>query len=774
MTTSQPLFHLNDDGLRLQRQGGVLVDSAPDWLEVAFSSEIVKPRFHPLPDGGVGARAGDIAIQAHLEEEAGSPPAWRRLFITVVNQGPVPRELNLKWTLTLAQPQGRVRWLIPGLFYKENQQQYDGGLPSVAGTPDLAKSRWPHWTFRADLMAVPMVMAWTESGSVALVMEERQQGRMVGLGLDHRDGAQALIGCWPFREEPRPRNTIAVDRDLTQPVITYATLAPSETVALECWLYLGDRDAYAFAPVLRETFRRWDDRHALHPWYPTSEAATHAAHGLFTWHFDREVGALWETCAYDRYYAKNDRLVDRFEMHTGFVSGTPYAYALRRYGLSANRPELAEAGRRVIDLCCRHLTPFGTFYARLVKDQGWTAGWPAPQRTLGQPNLGSGSGELQARTLAEATLFAARAALAEPVDSPDRSLWGQAVRSNLDFVLAHQRPDGNPGQAYALIDGRVLDWDGEEGLLWIAALVEGSRLLAEHKYLAAAMQAGRFYQPAVEAADITGAPEGMHLLPTSEDPQNALLSYTLLWEATGDRAWQRLARLAAELLMTFRWQYNTQFDAMTLLGRYDYRTKGLDVSSPNNVCLHPYGLIVIPELVRLWEDTGDPYLLKQARNNLLGCHQMLSPADGVFDAPRGMMTERWHQTPNGIAKGGTLPLSHSWAIGLVLYADLFTAAYGQILVDGETGEAVALEALTLTRQEGDAWLVTNPWDRELALTVAVRSACGCLAWDAEIHSHAEATLFRLPVRLPAYGTARLRWEPERTDRQAASAPGVCA
>ncbi|MBE0664745.1 MAG: hypothetical protein IH584_02915, partial [Candidatus Aminicenantes bacterium] len=127
----------------------------------------------------------------------------------MVNQGLAPQALNLKWTLNLAQPQGRVRWLIPGLFYKENQQQYDGGLPSVAGTPDLAKSRWPNWTLRADLMAVPMVMAWTDSGSVA--------------------------------------------------------------------------------PVLRETFRRWDDRHGLRPWYPTSEAATHAAHGLFTWHFDREV-----------------------------------------------------------------------------------------------------------------------------------------------------------------------------------------------------------------------------------------------------------------------------------------------------------------------------------------------------------------------------------------------------------------------------------------------------------------------------------------------------
>lgn len=37
---------------------------------------------------------------------------------------------------------------------------------------------------------------------------------------------------------------------------------------------------------------------------------------------------------------------------------------------------------------------------------------------------------------------------------------------------------------------------------------------------------------------------------------------------------------------------------------------------------------------------------------------------------------------------------------------------------------------------------------------------GRLFWDAEIHPNPEATFFRVPVRLPAHGTARLRWEPE--------------
>ncbi|TFG86538.1 MAG: hypothetical protein E4H18_04290, partial [Hyphomicrobiales bacterium] len=109
--SNQTFFCLTESGLRLQRQGCVLLESAPDWLEVAFGATTVKPTFRSIP-GVVAAQAEEIAIQAHLEAEAGSPLPWQRLVITLVNQGIAPRALNLKWTLKLAQPKGGVRWLI--------------------------------------------------------------------------------------------------------------------------------------------------------------------------------------------------------------------------------------------------------------------------------------------------------------------------------------------------------------------------------------------------------------------------------------------------------------------------------------------------------------------------------------------------------------------------------------------------------------------------------------------------------------------------------------
>jgi len=600
-------------------------------------------------------------------------------------------------------------------------------------------------------------MAWTHNASVAVVIEEEIAGGMTSVGLDSRPGEHAILGAWPFREEPRAREVISITRDVMQPLITFSTLAPGTSVEIGFSIFSGDSSPHSYAPVLREMFQQWDSRYPLNPWFSTLEAVDHAAYGLFTWHYDAEHSALWETCSYDRYYAKNARHVDRFDMHTGFVSGIPYAYALRRYGLDNERPDMAEAGRKVIDFCCNNLTPWGTFWSKFSTTDGWTTGWPAPQRANGSANLGSDSKELQARTLADATLFTARAAIAEP-DCASRALWQQAVEKNLDFICSIQKPNGNPGEAYSGIDGHVLDWDGEAGIFWIAAFVEGWRLTHKEDYLKAAEKMGGHFEAAVEDAYLTGAPEGMHLLPTSEDPQNAIIAYTLLWEATQDPRWLHLAQLSADLLMTFRWQYNTRFPDRTQLERYDYRTKGLDISSPNNVHLHPYGLVAVPELVRLWQATGDTYLLRQTRNNLLGCHQMLASQDGVFDAPRGMMSERWHQSPNEIAKGGTLQLSHSWAIGLVLYADLWLQEHGQLFLDGASNELVALESISSTLSASGAWVLVNPWKTALNLILVIRKAHGTLVYgDQSIELNEDST--RLPVSVPSGGSCELHWTP---------------
>ena len=65
------------------------------------------------------------------------------------------------------------------------------------------------------------------------------------------------------------------------------------------------------------------------------------------------------------------------------------------------------------------------------------------------------------------------------------------------------------------------------------------------------------------------------------------------------------ARRAADWLLTFRYSYDVAFARDDVLGRYGFRTRGADQASPANQHLHAFGLICLPELVRLARATGD-------------------------------------------------------------------------------------------------------------------------------------------------------------------------
>jgi hypothetical protein len=137
--------------------------------------------------------------------------------------------------------------------------------------------------------------------------------------------------------------------------------------------------------------------------------------------------------------------------------------------------------------------------------------------------------------------------------------------------------------------------------------------------------------------------------------------------ATRD-VWLRLARLAAEWTLTFRYAWNVAFDPNTILAQYDVRTLGADQASPANQHLHAYGLICLPEMVRLAAYTADDHYLVRTRENLACFRQLIARVDGDFNAMRGMAPERLYQTACFGPKGGIGALSHAWVLGLLLNA----------------------------------------------------------------------------------------------------------
>ncbi|TMD40113.1 MAG: hypothetical protein E6I88_10605 [Chloroflexi bacterium] len=146
------------------------------------------------------------------------------------------------------------------------------------------------------------------------------------------------------------------------------------------------------------------------------------------------------------------------------------------------------------------------------------------------------------------------------------------------------------------------------------------------------------------------------------------MAYVALYEATREDRWLDLARRAADWMLSFRWSYNLSFPAHTLLETYDYRSRGADLASPRNQHLHTYGLICLPELVRLSEHSGDAYYADRAGDNLACALQFIAREDGDFNARKGMITERFYNSRCFGPKGAILPVSHAWSAGLVLYA----------------------------------------------------------------------------------------------------------
>lgn len=547
-------------------------------------------------------------------------------------------------------------WLIPGAFYGENRPGENGRVfprfERGARTPEQhAAFTSDAWEFRSDRAATPAVLAWggPDRPGAALAVDPETALGLTGLGLAHHAPDTATLhATFPFREGPV---SYFGDREPRPAEVTTHRFAPGERIELRVRVFELGADRHDYAPVLRALWAESAASAPLRPWVGVDEAAELAAEGLVRWHYDPDPGVLLETVGFDRELSGRDgQRVDRQAMHVGWVSGIPWATALLQHGARVGDAAASDAARRVIDFATAELSPSGTFWGVWYRGTGWTQSWTSIR------------GGLHARTLGEAALFLARALEVEP----DHPRWEQALRSNLDAIVTRQRADGNLGTVHDAESGEVRSWTGSAGLTWVAALVAARD--RDERYLPAAVRAGEYYARFVAAEFLHGAPEDVDLAPTSEDGYLAVMSYLALHEATGEPRWLDLARRAADWMLTFRYSYDVSFDPRTILGVYDFGTRGADQASSSNQHLHAYGLICTRELRALSAALGDPYYATRADETLACFRQFVARFDGDFNAYRGMVSERFYQTACFQPKGMLLTLSHAWSVGVLLLA----------------------------------------------------------------------------------------------------------
>jgi hypothetical protein len=594
-----------------------------------------------------------VIVCAVLGDEHGFELVRTETGITVNYRGEAPTEASIRVSLTV-EDAASPWWLIPGAFYGDNRPadndrvfpRFEIGASTAAQHAAMVSDEWH---FRADRAATPAVFVWADPGrgGAALATSERSPLGLTGIGFAHRDGAARIELTFPFREYPVTYYGDAVARPVQEETHRWE---PGESVQLPFTVHEIGADRHAYAAVLRELWVASAPTAPLRPWVSIEEAADLTASGLLEWHYDADPGVLLETVGFDREVSGRDGLrVDRQAMHVGWVSGIPWAYALLRHGLRVGGGDEVTAACKVIDFIASNLSPSGTFWGVWYRDAGWSQSWSPVKNAL------------HSRSLAEATLFLLRALKLHP-----DPLWEFAARSNLEAVVRRQRDDGNLGSLHDADTGEVLSWSGASGLTWIAALVEAAD--RDDRFLAAAVRAGDYYADFVLDEYLCGAPEDVDLAPTSEDGYAAVMAYVALHRATGDERWLDLARRSADWMLTFRYSYDVAFDEHTMLGRYDFGTRGADNASPSNQHLHAYGLVCTAELLELSEAIGDPFYRERAEETLACFRQFIAREDGDFNAYRGMVSERYYQTACFQPKGMLLTLSHAWSVGVTLLA----------------------------------------------------------------------------------------------------------
>ena len=210
----------------------------------------------------------------------------------------------------------------------------------------------------------------------------------------------------------------------------------------------------------------------------------------------------------------------------------------------------------------------------------------------------------------------------------ERRKWLDSAQSTADFMIAHWSDEYGFGKAWNVENGQCIDPQGTIGAYLIPGLTALYHATCDETYLNAAKRACRFYRDR-DLARFECTAGALDTYCIDKESSGPMLAGSLaLFDIDGDLEWLDCAQKAAWYFCSWMFHHDTINLADSDFARYGFRTLGGTSVSAQHHHIDPWGALVVPQLMHLWEITGDEHWKKRALLMWTNAIQNIAPKDG--------------------------------------------------------------------------------------------------------------------------------------------------
>ena len=568
-------------------------------------------------------------------------------------------------------------FMIPAVLYGTNNADRGlvnnhpagfGGEPKLAyraGAIDREQIKSPHWHFRADHSAAPMVSANFDGHFVALGIREsseRPDGQWVynslGLWTDAVEGdtLTIVIGAlnWP---------ACIVGHELgAGPEVEPLSGNIAVGMTTEFMIHTGSAASrFAYEPVVEAWYEHLHE--SPRSGAPLEVAMRDVATAVVEDGISDQTGyfyMLFDTRGIDGNAPGTSDSEPRCML--AWAGVLQIARPLLQIGRLLNDSRIIDVASTMVDRAVNEAfnESLGLFND-VLRDGRWQfCSWWGD---LGHTSLISGHACYLLMKMAQ--------------DDPSFHRWTDAAVRVLDNVSQYQRNDGRFPVGFSPTDGKPVSFIGFGGCFFVAPLLMSHRLFGDNNAGDAGRRALEHYWDEFTNLEWIGV--DLDCRGAQDCGSSYALARALVEFHRQTRDSQALDRLGHVLhyACTYRFGHNTRHRCAPC----DWSSSGSKVTSTHNVHLDAYGGEVLEDLQYYVDQTGDPYFRNRIEDSLAWARQAYNRKESEYGFGKtGWVTEQYYHTHDSYQDpeidGGVWKAYFPWAAGSLLNAYALEARLG--------------------------------------------------------------------------------------------------